>query len=145
MRFIFFILSLVITSPSFAQFDKSNLFSHVPENEHLLLFIPDEAYGISQELATEVAKFNAKHHLSSKLEIKQYKIPFLSKKPTIHVSGFSSYLKAKEYLNSVEQINPDFFRGKILKHSWIISKDNFISLIKNPDMQAYLDFLQSLE
>lgn len=112
--------------------------------EHVILFIPNEGFGISQELAVEIAKYNAEYHIKQKLNIKQYKIPFLSKKATVYVETLENYDQAKSYLKKIKERNPDFQRSNILEYSLPISKENLSVLIQLKDKSAYLAFLENL-
>ena len=92
-----------------------------------------------------MAKYNAKNHIDLKLDLKQYRIPFLSRKATILVRTFKSYSVANDYIKTIQKENPDFIRGQILEYTWVISIDNFNTLIQSKDKDAYLAFLETLK
>ncbi len=144
-RLTLLILFTVLGLCSDAQNNSENSFVSNPNTEHVVLFIPDESFGISQELAVEVAKYNAKNHIDLKLDLKQYRIPFLSRKATILVRTFKSYSVANDYIKTIQKENPDFIRGQILENTWVISIDNFNTLIQSKDKDAYLAFLETLK
>ena len=144
-RLTLLILFTVLGLCSYAQNNSENSFVSNPNTEHVVLFIPDESFGISQELAVEVAKYNAKNHIDLKLDLKQYRIPFLSRKATILVRTFKSYSVANDYIKTIQKENPDFIRGQILEYTWVISIDNFNTLIQSKDKDAYLAFLETLK
>lgn len=144
-RLTLLILFTVLGLCSDAQNNSENSFVSNPNTEHVVLFIPDESFGISQELAVEVAKYNAKNHIDLKLDLKQYRIPFLSRKATILVRTFKSYSVANDYIKTIQKENPDFIRGQILEYTWVISIDNFNTLIQSKDKDAYLAFLETLK
>jgi len=144
-RLTLLILFTVLGLCSNAQNNSENSFVSNPNTEHVVLFIPDESFGISQELAVEVAKYNAKNHIDLKLDLKQYRIPFLSRKATILVRTFKSYSVANDYIKTIQKENPDFIRGQILEYTWVISIDNFNTLIQSKDKDAYLAFLETLK
>ena len=144
-RLILLILFVALGLSSNAQNNSENSFVSNPNTEHVVLFIPDESFGISQELAVEVAKYNAKNHIELKLDLKQYRIPFLSSKATILVRTFKSYSVANDYIKIIQQKNPNFIRGQILEHTWVISIDNFNTLIRSKDKNSYLAFLETLK
>jgi hypothetical protein len=144
-RLTLLVLFIVFGLSSNAQNNPENNFVSNPNTEHVVLFIPNESFGISRELAGEVAKYNAKNHIDLKLDLKQYRIPFLSSKATILVRTFKSYSVANEYIKTIQQKNPDFIRGQILEYTWVISIDNFNTLIRSKDKKSYLAFLETLK
>ena len=144
-RLTLVILFTLLGLSSNAQINPENSFVSNPNTEHVVLFIPNESFGISQELAGEVAKYNAKNHIDLKLDLKQYRIPFLSSKATILVRTFKSYSVANNYIKTIQQENPDLIRGQILEYTWVISIDNFNTLIRSKDKNSYLAFLETLK
>ncbi len=144
MRIFFAFLFALPSLLGIAQSNSPQNFSFDSKAEYVILFIPNDAYGISQELSGEIAKYNAKHHLDLKLTIKQYRIPFLSVQATVYVERFKDYKSAKEYLDLIAKRNPDFYRGKILENSLAISIDNLKILIQNKNKSAYLEFVKTL-
>ena len=144
-RLTLVILFTLLGLSSNAQINPENSFVSNPNTEHVVLFIPNESFCISQELAGEVAKYNAKNHIDLKLDLKQYRIPFLSSKATILVRTFKSYSIENDYIKTIKQENHDFIRGQILEYTWVISIDNFNTLIRSKDKNSYLAFLETLK
>ena len=117
-------------------------FQFEPGSEHNMLFIIKDSWADAMDIGAGIAKFNYDYFAHYRLEVKRYKMPYLSKSPVYFVKGFKSQKAVMEYQKLLKDIKPAFYQMGTIRESWPVSDKNFNQILIQQSLENYPAFFK---
>jgi hypothetical protein len=138
-----------LLSVFFCLFTSQPLFSQQPDfqaspaSEHCILIILSEVWADVNELAGEVAKYNAEEYTDEGLKVSRLLMPYLSDVPVLYVRTFPDKASAMAYYRRLYEKKPNFMQMQMVDAVWPLTINNYNQIIIHESLGAYPQFFES--
>jgi hypothetical protein len=118
-------------------------FQSAPTSEHCVLILLSEVWADVNELAAEVAKYNAEEYTDQGLKVTRLLMPYLSNVPVLYVRTFPDKKSAMAYYHRLYEEKPNFMQMKMVDAVWPLTTKNYNQIIIHESLGEYPQFFET--